>query len=162
MPFKPQEAVSYDILWLPITKQGTQDFCVLQVFIDIARNISEKYCPYVEIGIDTVFMRTPTSKVQDETAVWNKYFNFFLKSAENQVLRILLVDELTKQTLGSITYEMNILLKRKGNHVLQAYPLEKSHNIEVVMALRLNFIKGDYYVKPVDDAVLEESDSQMD
>ncbi|XP_070496220.1 extended synaptotagmin-2-like [Chironomus tepperi] len=135
------EVICSKICWLPITQQNG-DKCLLQVYVDSGRNIKSKTCLFVELAVNDQTKKTPVSKIEDETAIWDKHFNFFVDDPESDKLEVKLVEQGTSRNIGSYVYNIKDILKRKSNqHDLQAFPLNSSQNCEIVMALKLNFLK---------------------
>lgn len=136
--------ISAEICWIPFSnnKEESKGKALLQVFIDSGRNISSKYCPLVELTLDAQTKQTLSSKINNETASWEKHFIFFVNNPEEDSITIKLIDQFTSVNLGDYVYTIRDLILRKNmEHELQAFPLMSPKNHELVMALKLNFLK---------------------
>lgn len=114
----------------------------MQVYVDSGRHIQSKISPFVELTVHDQTKKTPLSKIEDEVAIWEKHFNFFIEDPENEKLTIKLIDQNTSKSIGTYVYNIKDIFHRKSKqHDLQAFPLNSSQNCEIVMALKLNFLK---------------------
>ncbi|KAG5667149.1 hypothetical protein PVAND_015146 [Polypedilum vanderplanki] len=146
---EPKGFLLSDIKWLPVTfnkkaydKNANQT--LLQIFIESGRNINSKYEPFVEITISSISDRKQTHSVsvKNESAIWEKYFNFFIKDPQLDLLTVKIVDKKSQESIGFLNYQILDLFKRKTmEHELQAFPLTSSNDSEIIMAMKLNFLK---------------------
>ena len=133
--------ISSKICWLPITQENG-DKCVLQVYVDSGRNLKSKISPFVELTVHDQTKKTPVSKIEDEAATWEKHFNFFIEDPDDDKLTVKLIDQNTSKNIGTYVYNIkDILIRKSKQHDLQAFPLNSSQDCEIVMALKLNFLK---------------------
>lgn len=145
---EPEARISMKLSWYEVSKNqsnfttGDENFTHLQIYVDSVRHLSLKYRPYVEVSINNQPQQTSPSLLKNEVAKYQKHFNFMIKNPKNDILEVRVIDQLSTITLGEYNYQISELLLRKNfEHELQAFPLNSSHDFELIFALKLNPLK---------------------
>jgi hypothetical protein len=151
LKIEPKGVLSTEIKWLPATTERSdfdksKNYALLQVFIDSVRKISGKYEPFVEITISPFVdqKKTSTAVVKEDVATYEKYFHFFIKNPNSDVMTVRVFDKNTMNSVAFFTYNINDLFTRNSmEHEMQAFPLISSSDSEVIMAMKLNILKDE-------------------
>lgn len=121
---------------------GEENTSLLQIFVDSARHLNSNYRPYVEFSVKNHQQHTSSSLIKNEVAKYQTHFNFLIRAPEIDMLEVKVIDEMSTVTLGEYSYRISeLLLRKKFEHQLQAFPLNSNHNFEILFALKLNRLR---------------------
>lgn len=81
--------------------------------------------------------------MKNEFAKSKKHFNFFIDDPEDgDVLTINVIDQTSLKEIGKYCHTLtDLLIRKRMENELQAFPMMGSQKSEIIMALKLNIFK---------------------
>lgn len=115
---------------------------MLQIYVDSIRTINSKFHPFVKITIDDKDQETPVAGVKNEIANIEKHLNFIIHEPGEKSIELKIIDQLSSVVIGEFNYKIaDLLVRNNFEQDLQAFPLTNDHDSEIILALKLNFLK---------------------
>lgn len=129
--------------WLEASSNKVENVLgLVQIYIDSVRLIDSKYRPFIKVTFENKEIEIFSTETKNGLVTFKNHLNFMTENPEEKLIELKIIDQLSTIEIAEFSYKIADLLLRKNlEQDLQTFSLECGCNSEIILALKLNFLK---------------------